>query len=114
MNNRISFTFVLHYYNDIYEFLSRIVRFIEEYYVTILQNNFKSIDVFYDLEDGVNEFGEILPYFLNSIKSEFILSDFKKKDDLIQKIERFIIRNREKIESSDFNTLEVVIIHKLN
>jgi hypothetical protein len=113
--NKIHFTFVLQYYNTIYQFIDRILTFIDDYFELVLEKSYVFNSEKFQ-ENGSNELTlvEIIPYFLkyDEIK-QFNFSDFEKKEDLKRSVEDYVLSKRDIMNDILNKTIIIKITHEI-
>jgi hypothetical protein len=88
MKKVFKFSFVSHYYDNHYQFLSRMVEFVKDYYDGLILspelNDLPNItDELVSDDESVIEFGEIVPRILTPITLVFCMNDFPSPNELI-------------------------------
>jgi len=88
MKKVFKFSFVSHYYENHYQFLSRMVEFVKDYYDGLILNSELNDppNITGDTESNdeyVIEFGEIVPSILKPITLVFCMNDFPSPNELI-------------------------------
>ena len=115
MKHKLNFTFVLHYYDNMWDYINRIIKFIENYWELIMDNcyivNSKKFD---EMGTDVVEFGEIIPTFLKYDEIKTInFSDFELKEDLMKEIENYILQYKEDKDVFWDKTIVIRLTHSL-
>jgi len=113
MEQMINFTFVLHYYDDTYEYLHRVISFIDDYYEMVLEKNYIiSPEKINENGSPVVELGEIVPFFLKYLDiHSFNFDDFESKEDMIRTIVGVVLDQKEYLEEDDLNTMVIRLNH---
>lgn len=116
MEYQIKYQFILHYYDDLYQYLSRIMSFLKNYYQIVFDEGYVLTKHKLD-EIGKTEviFGEIIPYFFdhNEVKN-FIITNEKPMDELLDEIQNYILSFRGDFFNGDRNTIIISLNHQLD
>lgn len=98
MEYQIKYVFVQTYYNNLYQYLNRIIEFVESYYEMVLMYDFDfKEDQFQQLGTNIITFGEIIPYFLNHIEiKNFVMSSGTDKSEILTAIENYVLSFKDK------------------
>jgi hypothetical protein len=114
----LKFSFVSHYYNNHYEFISRLIEFVKDYYRSIFNENpmdSKSIllgDTPKKRIEGEVFFGEVVPVIFEPHTLTYTMNDHKDENDLLDVVVKDIMLIREIIEELD-ECINVIFYHNV-
>jgi hypothetical protein len=116
MKKVLKFSFVSHYYNNHYEFISRLIEFIKDYYRGIFKDT--SIDsnsislgkIQKKRIEGEVFFGEVVPVIFEPHTLIYKMNDYKDEDELLDLVVQEIILIQEGIEELE-ECINVIFYH---
>ena len=115
MDYQIKFTFVSDYYSTPYDYLSRLLKFIDEYYAVILDDDHLFTTMKLE-ENGQTElcFGEIIPYFLDydQIKT-FVFNEYESREKLSRYVEMYVLGLIDYLKEHKGKSLVINFVHEL-
>jgi hypothetical protein len=116
MEYQLKFRFVSYYYDDKYQFTSRIINFVKDYYEIIFDEGHKlTKDKMILLDKNEIIFGEIIPYFLNqNIIKNFSLDKNNDMEELLDEIEAYILSFRKDGFNQDRKSIVISLNHSLD
>ena len=113
MKYQIKYVFVLTYYNNIYQYLNRIIEFIDSYYDMVLAHKLEFRKEKFQ-EEGMSTitFGEIIPHFLNHLEiKNFEMTAGMDKKELVASIENYVLSFRDTKKDERGNSIIISLTH---
>jgi hypothetical protein len=114
MEKTIRFNFVSHYYENIHQFISRVIEFIKDY----RELSYPKESEFYILNSKIDEFqngiitlGEIIPSFIEHEIIKTTFGDFNDNNEIVSFIEKSILDTYKKNEGFSKKSIVIEINH---
>jgi len=114
----LKFSFVSHYYNNYYEFISRLIEFVKDYYRSIFNENptdSKSLLLVNTPKkriEGEVFFGEVVPDIFEPHTLTYTMNDHKDENDLLDLVIQETMLIREVIEEME-ECINVIFYHNV-
>ena len=110
MERTIKYQFCSHNSDNIFAYLNRINKFLEDYYSVYFQKENVSFDIHkFDLQIEPNMvLGDIIPSFVKHEKQSFYFTNYSNPKDLFEKIEKLVLDDYKSYHFDDCLVIEFI------